>query len=75
MVNNAAASFRVKINNVLLMAHDITIGKDFKLFFKVSISLHVSYNTRGYIAVRLACMALSFCEVLTVKHICSQIAI
>lgn len=38
MVNNAAASFRVKINNVLLMAHDITIGKDFRLFFKVSLN-------------------------------------
>ncbi|GMN41170.1 hypothetical protein TIFTF001_010386 [Ficus carica] len=35
MVNNVAASFRVKINNVLLMAHDITLGKDFRLFFKV----------------------------------------
>ncbi|KAJ6855183.1 reticulon-like protein B16 isoform X2 [Populus alba x Populus x berolinensis] len=34
MVNSAAASFRVKINNVLLMAHDITLGKDFRLFFK-----------------------------------------
>nr|GME01613.1 reticulon-like protein B16 [Ipomoea batatas] len=31
MVNNAAASFRVKINYMLLMAHDITLGKDFKL--------------------------------------------
>lgn len=36
MVNNVAASFRVKINNVLLIAHDITIGKDFRIFFKVS---------------------------------------
>lgn len=36
MVNNAAASFRAKINYVLLMAHDITLGRDFKLFFKVS---------------------------------------
>lgn len=36
MVNNAAASLRVKINNVLLMAHDITLGKDFRIFFKVS---------------------------------------
>lgn len=35
MVNNAAASFRVKVNNMLLMAHDITLGKDFRLFFKV----------------------------------------
>ncbi|KAJ9160462.1 hypothetical protein P3X46_025862 [Hevea brasiliensis] len=39
MVNNAAASFRVKINNVLLLAHDITIGKDFRLFFKVVVCL------------------------------------
>lgn len=36
MVNNAAASFRVKINYALLVAHDITLGKDFRLFFKVS---------------------------------------
>ncbi|XP_058075325.1 reticulon-like protein B16 isoform X3 [Magnolia sinica] len=39
MVNNAAASFRVKINYVLLMAHDITLGKDFRLFFKVVVGL------------------------------------
>lgn len=40
MVNNVAASFRVKINYVLLMAHDITLGKDFRLFFKVSDIFH-----------------------------------
>ncbi|CAL5322802.1 unnamed protein product [Camellia sinensis] len=34
MVINAAASFRVKINYVLLLAHDITLGRDFRLFFK-----------------------------------------
>ncbi|CAK8533491.1 unnamed protein product [Lathyrus sativus] len=39
MVSNVAASFRVKINNVLLIAHDITIGKDFRVFFKVVICL------------------------------------
>ncbi|KAM6582511.1 hypothetical protein CsatB_009513 [Cannabis sativa] len=39
MVNNAAASFRVKINNMLLMAHDITLGKDFRLFFKAMVYL------------------------------------
>ncbi|KAK7266407.1 hypothetical protein RIF29_19051 [Crotalaria pallida] len=39
MVNNVAASFRVKINNVLLIAHDITIGKDFRIFFKVVVGL------------------------------------
>lgn len=38
MVNNAAASFRSKVNYMLLMAHDITLGKDFKLFFKVVIA-------------------------------------
>lgn len=36
MVNNAAASFRVKVNNMLMIAHDITLGKDFRLFFQVS---------------------------------------
>lgn len=36
MVNTAAASFRAKVNYMLLMAHDITHGKDFKLFFMVS---------------------------------------
>ncbi|CAL5366518.1 unnamed protein product [Camellia sinensis] len=39
MVINAAASFRVKINYVLLLAHDITLGRDFRLFFKVVICL------------------------------------
>lgn len=39
MVNNVAASFRVKINNVLLIAHDITVGKDFRIFFKVVVCL------------------------------------
>ncbi|KAI4370495.1 hypothetical protein MLD38_018845 [Melastoma candidum] len=32
-------SFRVKINSLLLTAHDITLGKDFRLFFKVVICL------------------------------------
>ncbi|XP_048140412.1 reticulon-like protein B16 isoform X1 [Rhodamnia argentea] len=39
MVTNAAASFRVKINSLLLMAHDITLGKDFRLFFQVVVCL------------------------------------
>ncbi|CAA2935303.1 reticulon B16 [Olea europaea subsp. europaea] len=39
MVNNAAASFRVKVNYMLLMAHDITLGKDFRHFFLVVIAL------------------------------------
>lgn len=37
LVNNVAASVRAKINNALLLAHDITLGNDFKLFFRVSI--------------------------------------
>lgn len=48
MVNNAAASFRVKINNVLLMAHDITLGKDFRLFFKVSNNMHFIIQYKNY---------------------------
>ncbi|KAH0660523.1 hypothetical protein KY289_029271 [Solanum tuberosum] len=59
MVNNAAASFRVKINYMLLMAHDITLGKDFKLFFKVVIVLWllsvigsvISFFTLAYIGI------------------------
>lgn len=39
MVNNAAASFRVKVNNMLLVAHDIAHGKDFRSFFQVVIFL------------------------------------
>eukprot|EP01018_Ginkgo_biloba_P002360 Gb_33890 [translate_table: standard] len=35
MVNNAAASIRVRINYALAVAHDIALGKDLKLFFKV----------------------------------------
>lgn len=37
MVNNTASSFRVKVNSMLLIAHDITLGKDFRVFFKVRI--------------------------------------
>ncbi|XP_050210466.1 reticulon-like protein B16 [Mercurialis annua] len=48
MVHNAAASFRVKINSVLLMAHDITIGKDFRLFFKVVVCLWLLSATGSY---------------------------
>lgn len=39
LVISAAASFRVKVNYFLLMAHDITLGKDFRLFFKVVAAL------------------------------------
>lgn len=46
MVNTAAASLRVKINNVLLMAHDMTLGSDFRLLFKVSLD-HLYYKQRG----------------------------
>jgi len=39
MVSNAASSFRVKVNNMLMIAHDITLGKDFRLFFQVVLVL------------------------------------
>ncbi|XP_010558051.1 PREDICTED: reticulon-like protein B16 isoform X2 [Tarenaya hassleriana] len=59
MVNSAAASFRVKLNNSLLMAHNITVGNDFKLFFKVVILLwllsvvgsYISFFTLAYIGI------------------------
>ncbi|KAF5738412.1 reticulon-like protein B16 isoform X1 [Tripterygium wilfordii] len=62
MVINAAASFRVKINSVLLMAHDITFGKDFRLFFKVVVCLwllsaigsYFSFFTLAYIGTILS---------------------
>ncbi|CAL9047365.1 reticulon-like protein B16 [Musa acuminata AAA Group] len=59
MVNNAAASFRVKINNMLMMAHDITLGKDFRIFFQVVVILWLlsvvgsffSFFTLAYIGI------------------------
>jgi len=36
MISNTASSFRVKINNMLMITHDFTHGKDFRLFFQVS---------------------------------------
>ncbi|EXB96513.1 Reticulon-like protein [Morus notabilis] len=53
MVNNAAASFRVKINNVLLMAHDIALGKDFRLFFKILSAYFVVLPLRDEGAISL----------------------
>ncbi|KAJ6744562.1 RETICULON [Salix purpurea] len=66
MVNSAAASFRVKINNVLLMAHDITLGKDFRFFFKVVVFLwllstvgsYFSFFTLAYIDLKAAVVTL-----------------
>ncbi|XP_006650052.1 reticulon-like protein B16 [Oryza brachyantha] len=57
MVSNAASSFRVKVNNMLMIAHDITLGKDFRLFFQVVLLLWLlsvignfcSSATLGYI--------------------------
>ncbi|XP_020239057.1 reticulon-like protein B16 [Cajanus cajan] len=39
MVNDVAASFRVKFNNVLLIAHEITVGNNFITFIKVVVCL------------------------------------
>ncbi|XP_068668851.1 reticulon-like protein B16 isoform X1 [Aristolochia californica] len=60
MVNNSAASFRVKINYMLLMAHDITLGKDFRLFFKVVVCLW------------LLSVVGSFCSFFTLAYIGCQ---
>ncbi|OMO63669.1 Reticulon [Corchorus capsularis] len=68
MVNDAAAAFRVKINNVLLMAHDITLGKDFRLFFKVVVCLwllsaigsYCSFFTLAYIGTILSITVPAF---------------
>lgn len=68
MVNNAAASFRVKVNNVLLMAHDITLGKDFRRFFMVvaclwllsTIGSYCSFFTVAYIGTILAITVPAF---------------
>ncbi|KAL9247830.1 hypothetical protein vseg_021217 [Gypsophila vaccaria] len=57
MVTSAAASFRAKVNSILLVAHDITFGKDFRLFFQVVVGLWlfsvvgsvVSFFTLAYI--------------------------
>ncbi|XP_078159816.1 reticulon family protein [Carex rostrata] len=35
MVTSAAATFRARFNSMLMIAHDITLGKDFRLFFQV----------------------------------------
>ncbi|XP_071734368.1 reticulon-like protein B16 [Rutidosis leptorrhynchoides] len=35
MVNYAAASFRIKVNYILLVGHHLTLGKDFRFFFMV----------------------------------------
>ncbi|KAG0483579.1 hypothetical protein HPP92_011663 [Vanilla planifolia] len=61
MVNNTAASFRVKVNNMLLVAHDIAVGKDFRSFFQVVIFLWLfslmgslfSFVTLSYIGTLL----------------------
>ncbi|KAL2335509.1 hypothetical protein Fmac_016722 [Flemingia macrophylla] len=39
MVYDVAAFFRVKLNYVLLLAHEITVGKDFRTFIKVVVCL------------------------------------
>lgn len=49
MVNNAAASLRVKVNYFFFVAHDITLGKDFRLFFQVSID---SLETNKFLGIR-----------------------
>ncbi|XP_058075327.1 reticulon-like protein B16 isoform X5 [Magnolia sinica] len=68
MVNNAAASFRVKINYVLLMAHDITLGKDFRLFFKVVVGLWLLSVIGSFFSF----ITLSYIEGTEIPRICDK---
>ncbi|KAG8096066.1 hypothetical protein GUJ93_ZPchr0013g34781 [Zizania palustris] len=58
MVSNTAASFRVKVNNMLMIAHDITLGKDFRRFFQEPLLwsqyLHYTVSTRSTLIGMLA---------------------
>lgn len=71
MVNNAAASFRVKINYLLLMAHDITVGKDFRLFFQVGVTLFGLKNLLSVLVV-LELGTLVMCSVGNLRFISSE---
>lgn len=71
MVNNAAASFRVKINYLLLMAHDITVGKDFRLFFQVGVTLFGLKNLLSVLVV-LELGTLVMCSVGNLRFISSK---
>ncbi|CAL9220342.1 unnamed protein product [Arabidopsis halleri] len=51
MVTSAAASFRIKLNHLLVMAHDVTVGNDFRLFFKVVICLWLLSAIGSYISL------------------------
>ncbi|EFJ16448.1 hypothetical protein SELMODRAFT_179628 [Selaginella moellendorffii] len=41
MVHDSAATLRVEINKALLAAHDVAIGKDFRVFLKVTVVLWI----------------------------------
>ncbi|KAI9157231.1 hypothetical protein LWI28_018813 [Acer negundo] len=70
MVNNAAASFRVKVNYLLFVAHDITLGKDFRLFFQVVVCLwllsasgsYFSFFTLAYIGMLNHPLSVNFMQ-------------
>ncbi|KAI9156145.1 hypothetical protein LWI28_001281 [Acer negundo] len=70
MVNNAAASFRVKVNYLLFVAHDITLGKDFRLFFQVVVCLwllsasgnYFSFFTLAYIVMLDPPLSVNFMQ-------------
>lgn len=61
-VTNVASTVRVELNKILAVAHDVALGKDFKLFIKVIVGLWVasivggwfSFLTLLYIGVVLA---------------------
>uniref|UniRef100_A0A453I5B0 Reticulon-like protein n=1 Tax=Aegilops tauschii subsp. strangulata TaxID=200361 RepID=A0A453I5B0_AEGTS len=61
MVNNAAASFRVKVNNMLMIAHDITLGKDFRLFFQGCVSPVVAICYWQFLLFCNSCLYRNHC--------------
>lgn len=48
MVNGTAASIRSRINFLLMVAHDIALGKDPKLFLKVAVCLWLISTIGGW---------------------------
>jgi hypothetical protein len=47
MVNEAATFIRLRVNTLLSVSHDIALGKDSRLFFKVAAYLWLIYFLGG----------------------------
>ncbi|KAL9267773.1 Reticulon-like protein [Drosera capensis] len=51
MVNSVASSLRMKVDSILLMVHDITLGKDFRIFFKVVVCLWLLSVAGSFVSI------------------------